>query len=144
MVDGHLSYPLPVSIGVPQGSILDPLLFLLFLNDLPTILQSCETTMYADDTEYESASKSEDYKELETTINISGAIVCRDARSYRCLAGRSDIDSPVQISDDRATHLFRLLSCFSYLFMMFCLRKTFQTNVEIVKYDQVNTSMAWY
>ncbi len=28
-----------------------------------------ETTMYVDDTECESASKQEDYKELETTIN---------------------------------------------------------------------------
>ncbi len=60
---------LPVSIGVPQGSILGPLLLLLFLNDLPTIPQSCETTMYADNTECESASKPEVYKELETTIN---------------------------------------------------------------------------
>ncbi len=68
-MDGHLSDLLPVSIGVPQGSILGPLLFLLFLNDLATIPQSCETNMYTDDTEYESASKPEDYKELESTIN---------------------------------------------------------------------------
>ncbi len=50
-VNGHLSDPLHVSIGVPQGSILGPLLFLLFLNDRPTVTESCETNMYADDTE---------------------------------------------------------------------------------------------
>ncbi len=68
-VDGYLSNPLPVSIGVSQGSILGPLLFWLFLNDLPTIPQLSKTTMDADDTECESASKPEDYKEFETTIN---------------------------------------------------------------------------
>ncbi len=50
-LDGHLSDPLPVSIGVTQGTILGPLLFLLLLSDLPTVTESCETNMYADDTE---------------------------------------------------------------------------------------------
>ncbi len=36
---------------------------------MPTITQSCETTMYADNAECELAWKPEDYTDLETTIN---------------------------------------------------------------------------
>ena len=43
------SSPLPTLHGVPQGSILGPLLFSLYLSDLPSICTTCNVESYVDD-----------------------------------------------------------------------------------------------
>ena len=47
---GVTSNPKAISAGVPQGSILGPLLFILHINDLPEVVSECNILMYADDT----------------------------------------------------------------------------------------------
>ena len=42
--------PCLITLGAPQGSILSPFLFVLFVNDLPIDLERCQILMYADDT----------------------------------------------------------------------------------------------
>ena len=49
-VNGSLSAYEVILTGVPQGSLFGPLLFLIFVNDLPLSLKHTDSILYADDT----------------------------------------------------------------------------------------------
>ena len=48
--DGVVSDPQSIAFGVLQGSLLGPLLFIIYINDLPSVVESWEIQLYADDT----------------------------------------------------------------------------------------------
>ena len=49
-INGYKSEHFSISLGVPQGSILGPLLLLIYINDLNTAIKHCKVHHFVDDT----------------------------------------------------------------------------------------------
>ena len=72
-VNGVLSNPGNLACGVPQGSILGPLLFLLYVNDMPQSV-SCDLLLYADDSCLVFTDKS--FENIENNLNKNFNSLC--------------------------------------------------------------------
>ena len=66
-INGYLSSKKMIKCGIPQGSILGPLFFLLYINDLPQCLSKTKPRLFADDTNLTASGDS--IPHLETAVN---------------------------------------------------------------------------
>ena len=69
-VGGNISKSMPLNTGVPQGSILGPLLFIIYTSDLPSCLPlECKLFMYADDSTITCSSSN--INKIENNLNTA-------------------------------------------------------------------------
>ena len=73
-----LSSSKEIKFGVPQGSILGPLLFIIYVNDLPQYMNDCLLVQYADDTQILLTGDSGDLE----TIKTRAEMILEKARQY--------------------------------------------------------------
>ena len=95
------SRELPITSGVPQGSLLGPILFLLFVDDLPNTVKTSRVACYADDTKiFKSIDSITDCNALQSDLNdlvswskSSRLIFNQSKCKYQCITRKK---SPVQ------------------------------------------------
>ena len=69
VVDGKQSSLIDVVSGVPQGTVLGPLLFLLHINDLTSVVSS-KVRLFVDDLIYRNIKNKEDQIALQKDLNL--------------------------------------------------------------------------
>ena len=85
--DGATSTMKFLNCGVPQGSILGPLLFLIYINDLPLVTEKLMMYMFAGDTNVFLCDNN--FKQLEDTMNSELSLLSEWHKSYKLSLNKS-------------------------------------------------------
>ena len=70
-INGTLSQPREINYGVPQGSVLGPIFFLLFINDMEKVIKHSQICLFADDTVLYNSNINKETMELELQEDLT-------------------------------------------------------------------------
>ena len=135
----ELSDELPVTHGVPQGSILGPLLFVIYINDLPSVLDACQASLYADDTViyyYGSSSQeltdklNQDLLAVAKWLNEHKLTVNLDKTKCMLIGSNRKLESKVALTVSIFYHYVNDVTCFKYLGILISSDFTWTNHVE--------------
>ena len=116
-VNGERSTSMPVSSGVPQGSVLGPILFVYFINDMPSASEE-DMNLFADDAKaFKEIQALQDQKDLQRCINalvkwsIKWGMGFNGCKCKVMHLGRNNPKYDYTISDGTNTHTLEETVC---------------------------------
>ena len=70
-INGTLSQPQEINYGVPQCSVLGPMFFSLFINDMEKVIKHSQISLFADDTVLYNSNINKETMELELQEDLT-------------------------------------------------------------------------
>ncbi len=124
LLHGAFSNPIEMTCGVPQGSCLGPLLFSLFVNDLPTVLTTADITLYADDnTPFQSGHNARlvsdnlqhDLSNVEVWVSKNRLVLNADKTNSMLIGSRQKVKSAPSLNLSIKDKIIEQLPCVKLL-----------------------------
>jgi len=98
---GQISEWRPIKQGVPQGSVLGPVLFLVYMNDFPDNVETRLTCLFADDTTLLNSNKDIDTLNNKTTISLKQAEKWFSCNKLRMNAEKTEVMTLYSTKNER-------------------------------------------
>ena len=139
-IGSSLSSLMSIDIGIPQGSILGPLLFIIFVNDLPNNVV-CKAVMYADDTSL--LVSSSDPLSLQNSLNYNLNLIARwfkennltlnlDKTKFMLFGTTHNLDKFKDISLIYDGNVIEQVDHFKYLGIVFDCNMTWSHHIDFI------------